>query len=201
MSIRKPTSFRRLAALMLSSSIIFGVSLAACQPAQEDSVNADRSAPLEATEALSVAIEIAGDVSKEDLLAIAQHAEQNCPGTCSGAQVRVHKLDGDEQGTELQITLAGTNLGDGAGIADDLREAFPVLADADIVVSAADPGSQGMPMVHSDAEDVEAAKAEIIEQLKAQGIPEEAIHVEVSEDDEGHRKIEVKVDQEEVGEG
>lgn len=199
MSIRKPTSLRRLAALMLSSSIIFGVSLAACQPAQEDSVNADRSAPIEASEALSVTIEIAGVVSKEDLMAIAQHAEQNCPGTCSGAQVRVHQLEGDEQSSELHITLAGTDLGDGAGIADDLRETFPVLADADIAVAAADPGAQDMPTVHSDAEDAEDAKAEIIEQLKAQGIPEDAIHVEVSEDEEGHRKIEVKVEQDEEG--
>ncbi len=200
MSIRKLTSFRSLAALTLGTSLILGVSLAACQPAQEDSVTADRSAPLQANEALQVSIEISGEVSKEQIHAIAQHVEQNGPGEIAGAQVAVNKTAGDEQGASIQVTLMGSNLGDGAGIADDLRGAFPVLADANIAVTEADPGANNMPMVHSDAEDPDEAAQEIIEQLKAQGIPEDAIHVEVSEDDEGHRKIEVKVHQEEVSE-
>ncbi len=201
MSIHKLTSFRRFAALMLGSSLILGVSLAACQPAQEESAVADRSGSVEPDEALNVSIEISGDISNEDIHAIAHHVEQNAAGDVAGARVEVQKIAGEGDGATINVTLLGSNLGDGAGIADDLRNSFAVLANANIAVTEADPGAENMPMVSSDAEDPDEATQEIIEQLKAQGIPEEAIHVEVSEDEQGHRKVEVKVHQEQVSEG
>ncbi len=161
-----------------------------CQPASDGAEPADRSGQLGASEAMQITIDTEAELSQEQLHAIAQYIEQNAAGDVGGAKVKVHK-DGDA--TELEVVLMGSNLGDGAGLSDQLKAQFPELASASIAVGEAAPEAE--PMVHSDAEDPEVARQEIIEQLQEQGV-EGDIDVQVHDDEDGKRQVEVKVKKE-----
>ncbi|MCB9756369.1 MAG: hypothetical protein H6713_41145 [Myxococcales bacterium] len=136
---------------------------------------------------MQITIDTTDELSEAQLHAIAQYVEQNAAGDVAGAKVKVRK-DGDS--TALEVVLMGQNLGDGAGIEGQLKAQFPELASASISVGEAPADDE--PMVHSDAEDPAVAEQEILEQLQEQGVEGE-INVEVNDDEEGHRQVEVKV--------
>lgn len=180
---RTPT--RPLAALVMSLAL--AMSASACQPATDGAAPADRSGELGASEAMQITIDTTDELSEAQLHAIAQYVEQNAAGDVAGAKVKVRK-DGDS--TALEVVLMGQNLGDGAGIEGQLKAQFPELASASISVGEAPADDE--PMVHSDAEDPAVAEQEILEQLQEQGVEGE-INVEVNDDEEGHRQVEVQV--------
>ncbi|MEZ4426505.1 MAG: hypothetical protein R3A51_02300 [Nannocystaceae bacterium] len=176
---------------LLAVSALAAAGVFACQPGINESSPANRDGQIENAEALEVAIELGAELDKEQLEAVAKHIEQNAAGQVMGARVRVEKTDG--AGDTLNVTLVGQNLGDGSGIADSVKAAFPALADANITVGAGQPPE--LPMAHSDADDPVVAEQEIVEQLQAQGV-EGDIQVDVSDEGDGKRRVEVKVTQE-----
>ena len=184
------TPLHVIRALPLAVALSLAMIGSGCQPASDGAEPADRSGQLGASEAMQITIDTEAELTQEQLHAIAQYIEHNAAGEVGGAKVKVHK-DGDA--TEMEVVLMGSNLGDGAGISDQLKAQFPELASASIAVGEAEVEAE--PMVHSDAEDPEVARQEIIEQLQEQGV-EGDIDVEVHDDEDGKRQVEVKVKKE-----
>lgn len=190
------TTNRTLRHVLITAVAATGIATAsviACQPAADESTPAERSGQLGAAEAMNITIDIPGDaeLDQSQLHSIAQYVEQNADGEVGGAKVKVKKHDEDGT-TQMVITLMGQNLGNGDGLAADLKSNFPALANASIAVAEADPEAN-QPMAHSDAEDPEVAAQEIKDQLEAQGVDGD-INVEVSDDEDGNRRVEVKVE-------
>ena len=176
---------KSIAPLVIAFASLFG--FAGCQP-DEDAH--PRNADIAGLPGLKVTISGA-DLGHDKVQAIAKHLEGKAVDT-GAAMVRMKK-ENDGPAT-LEIELFAKTLPDGDAVAADLKVAFPELAGATISTGAAQPGSgDKLPLVEVSKELSPAeAQAEIVEQLKAQGVDGE-IKVDVKDDGE-ERRIEVKVE-------
>lgn len=130
------------------------------------------------------------DLEHDKVQAIAKHLEGKAVDT-GAAMVRMKKEN--DGPASLEIALYARTLPAGDAVAADLKAAFPELAGATISTGAAEPGGGHLPLVEVGKELSPAeAQAEIVEQLKAQGVDGE-IKVDVKDDGE-ERRIEVKVE-------
>ena len=157
---------------------------------QNDEDAHSRNADIASLPGLKVTISGA-DLEHDKVQAIAKHLEGKAVDT-GAAMVRMKKEN--DGPASLEIALYAKSLPAGDAVAADLKAAFPELAGATISTGAAQPGGGGhMPLVDVDKSLTPAeAQAEIIEQLKAQGVDGE-INVDVKDDGE-ERRIEVKVE-------
>lgn len=184
------TLTRPLAALALSLTV-FGFA-AGCQP--EGGELSVRTAELASAPGLQVTITGAGALAPEQVQAITAQLETT--GRESGSAMVRMTLD-DEGASTLEIELWGEDLPDADAIPALLRAAVPALADAKIAVAQLPAGTGPTPIaieVVDEGLDAEATKAQIVEQLRADGV-EGTVEVEVSDDDEG-RRVEIRVEDE-----
>lgn len=181
-------------------ALLCALNLGACQHSS-DSVSA-RSGELENAAGIKIMISGVAELTPTQVHAISQSVEGKSQSV-SAAMVRMEQ-DGEGQGenpASLEIELWGTGLPDSAVVISQLKADFPALADLQIEVVSLEPGSGPTPMVIEVDEEAtaEEAKAQIIEALQADGVEGE-IDVQI-EDDDGERRIEVKVEQHEEIEG
>lgn len=138
-------------------------------------------------------VTIAGaDLAHDKVQAIAKFVEGKSVDT-GAAMVRMKK--DDKGGGTLEIELFAKTLPQPGALIGDLKASFPELAGASINVNAAsaEEATAQMPIVEVSKELSPAeAQAEIVEQLKAQGVDGD-IKVEVQDGAEG-RRVEVKVE-------
>ena len=181
-------------------ALLCALNLGACQHSS-DSVSA-RSGELENAAGIKIMISGVAELTPTQVHAISQSVEGKSQSV-SAAMVRMEQ-DAEGQGenpASLEIELWGTGLPDSAVVISQLKADFPALADLQIEVVSLEPGSGPTPMVIEVDEEAtaEEAKAQIIEALQADGVEGE-IDVQI-EDDDGERRIEVKVEQHEEIEG
>lgn len=175
-------------ALLLTSFL----GLAACQGEPNVEARAGELADLP-----GIKVTIAGaDLGHDKVQAIAKHLEAKAVDT-GAAMVRMQK---DDQGqASLEIELYAKSLPAGDALTADLKAAFPELAGAAISTAPAAGGAAlpDMPIVEvSDELSPEAARQEILDQLKAEGV-DGAVDVQIQDGADG-RRIEIKVEKTEV---
>lgn len=176
---------KSIAPLVIAFASLFG--FAGCQP-DEDAH--PRTADIAGLPGLKVTISGA-DLGHDKVQAIAKHLE----GKAVDAGAALVRMKKENDGpTTLEIELFAKTLPDGEAVAADLKAAFPELAGATIATGAAQSGGgDKLPLVEVGKELSPAeAQAEIVEQLRAQGVDGE-IKVDVKDDGE-QRRIEVKVE-------
>ena len=180
----------RRATLFLPLTLAASLLAIACQQGS-DNVQA-RTAELESAPGVKVTISNAGDLGHDKVQAIAQLLESK--GQDVGASMVRMKKDDDDAGS-LEIELWGAGLPKSADIPGILTAGVPELASATIQVSDLAPGTGPKPIaIEHPGDDVspEEAKAQIIEQLQAEGV-DGAIDVQVEDGDDG-RRVEVRVE-------
>ncbi|HEY8379573.1 MAG TPA: hypothetical protein VIK91_23935 [Nannocystis sp.] len=153
-----------------------------------------RSAELASLPGIKVTIGGA-DLGQDKVQAIAKYVESRATDT-GAAMVRMKK---DDQGvSSLEIELYAKALPAGDALAADLEATFPELAGASIATAPVQGGPQHeLPVVAiEEGLSPEEAKAEILEQLQAEGV-DGAVDVQVHDGPEG-RRIEVKVEKQEI---
>lgn len=166
------------------------IALSTLTACTEDSLSV-RSGELENLSGLKITISGA-ELGHDKVQAIAKHIEGKAHDV-GGAMVRMKK---DDQGpAALEIEIFAKSLPAEGSVAADLKAAFPELAAATISTAPAQGGGGQLPVVEVSADlTPEEAKAEIAEQLQAQGV-DGKIEVQVEDGAEG-RRVEVKVEKE-----
>jgi hypothetical protein len=169
--------------------ISFALALVACHAENDDVSPESRSA--EITEGRAVSIELSDGIEHEQVQAIAGHVENGFGADVAAAKVKV--MQDHEGGATMVVELWGSGLPEESALEAGLAQEFPALANAAITVEALD-AADGPAQVeaHSDAEDPEVAKQEIIDELRAQGV-EGDIEVDVEDGPDG-RRVEVQVE-------
>lgn len=136
-------------------------------------------------------LSIAGpDLDQGKVREITSHLEGKAVET-GAAMVKIKKDDQGRTTTEIELFAKTLPSGD---VVAELQAKFPELAGATITASPAQAGALApLPIVEVDRDlSPEEAQAQIVEQLKADGVDGD-IKVEV-EDGENERRIEVKVE-------
>lgn len=181
--------YDRIARPLISSlALVF----AACHPGGDDidpEVTAQaRTHAMTEGRHIEFALESA-TTTREDIDAVAQHLERTYP--VSAARVSVKRRPDDA--TVVAIDLMGEDLPAPDALTAELRTAFPLLADA-IIESRAVAAEQVEPdpIEPQQGETPEQTRARIIEQLRAEGV-EGDITVDVRDDEQGRREVEVRV--------
>lgn len=180
----------RRATLLLPLTLAASLLAIGCQQGS-DGVQA-RAAELESAPGVKVTISNAGELGHDRAQAIAQLLESKGQNV-GAAMVRMKKDDHDAGA--LEIELWGAGLPSSAEIPGILTAGVPELASATIQVSDLAPGSGPAPIaIEAPGDDVspEEVKAQILEQLQAQGV-EGDVDVKVEDDGEG-RRVEVRVE-------
>jgi hypothetical protein len=151
----------------------------------------------------SVTIRAAGDAALPDPEAIVGVIRGE--GQPRDVQLQARRVDGV---TTLELRVWGDDLPEGPA-ADRIRAAFPALAGAEIREAAlagtvrgtvgAKLGRELFDLETLDREDVEETRRRVMAQLAAQGV-EGKVDVQI-EDEEGKRKVKVRVEREECPPG
>ncbi len=151
-----------------------------------------RARSLDLSEGRAISVELPAGIEREQIHAVATHVESGLGADVAAAKVKVEKRDAEGAAT-MVVELWGTNLPDEATLSTSLKSKFDFLANSSISVAVLDAEAGPTPaQAHSDAEDPEVARQEIIDQLHEQGVEGE-IAVEVSDGPDG-RRIEVQVE-------
>ncbi|MDC0720518.1 hypothetical protein [Nannocystis bainbridge] len=170
--------------------VLASLAAMACQPDPEVQARA-----AELAEMPGITVKIAdADLDHATAQAIAKHLEGKAVET-GATTVRLQR--DDQAGSSLEIELFATSLPPGAALTADLEANFPALANATITTAPAIGGPADLPVIEVSHElSPEAAKQEILEQLQADGV-DGHVDVQIQDSAEG-RRIEVKIDKEEV---
>ncbi|MFZ6181340.1 hypothetical protein [Nannocystis pusilla] len=149
----------------------------------------------ELAELPGIKVQIDGaDLDHAQAQAIAKHLEGKAVAT-GAAMVRLKK--DNPGGTSLEIELYAQSLPAAEGLAAELKATFPALASATITTAPAVGGAGELPVIEVSKElSPEEAKQEILEQLQADGV-DGNVNVQIEDGAEG-RRIEVKIDKQEV---
>ncbi|MCY1008689.1 hypothetical protein OV079_24640 [Nannocystis pusilla] len=149
----------------------------------------------ELAELPGIKVQIDGaDLDHAQAQAIAKHLEGKAADT-GAAMVRLKK--DNPGGTSLEIELYAKSLPAAEGLAAELKATFPALASATITTAPAVGGAGELPVIEVSKElSPEEAKQEILEQLQADGV-DGNVNVQIEDGAEG-RRIEVKIDKQEV---
>lgn len=136
-----------------------------------------------------VQIDIPSGTDQDAMHEIAKYVESQA--NVAMAKVKIEK-HGDDDPSTMVVELWGQDL-HGVDFEGPLRSRFPALAQSriDTVDLGGDMPGPGDQQYHSDAEDPEIARQEIIDQMRADGI-EGDIQVDVKDGPDG-RQVEVKV--------
>jgi hypothetical protein len=139
-----------------------------------------------------------GAATPEQIQAIATHLE----GTMKVHDARVEVRQHTDDATTVAIEIRGSGFPTDDAIVADLRKSFPALTNALIDVKATDPDARARPIelpeIDKDA-DPEEVEKKIVDELRARGEKGEIV-VDVEDEDDGKRKVEVKVERKELGE-
>lgn len=134
------------------------------------------------------------DTEPSQVEAIAMSAEKLAGSEVVGAKVKARQQkDGP---MILTIEVWGPNLESPDTMIEGLRAQHPVLVDTPIAVVEKETDEQPEAEVFArkvEGETPEETKARIIQELRDQGVEGE-IHVDVTEGADGHRKVEVRVE-------
>lgn len=180
---------RWLILLMLLTTIAGPLALGC---GQEGGEGARARAAISEAKGQKVTISGAGELGPEKVKAISGLLEAK--GHDVGAVI-VKLLKEGEGAPTLEITMWGAGLPPPHEISGSLKVAFPELAAASIEVKEMAPGTGPTPIaIEAPGEEVSAeeAKAQILEQLAAEGVVGE-VQVEVQDGAEG-RQVEVRIE-------
>lgn len=183
-------SFLTLAAIPLLLALPY-----ACAGQADDPVEPQTARTAEAPmQAIRVELAVPADhANADEMAALAQHLE----GLADIAQAKVLVSKIEEDGdAEVNVELWGQDLPTEDEVVQDLQSAFPYLVGVSIAVSAIDTVAQTPPQ-HDDEEDPEALRQRIIDDLRAKGVEGE-IDVVITDHPDGHREVEVRVEDEQA---
>jgi hypothetical protein len=174
------------------------LALVACQSDASDVSPGDaRQGELASMQGAMIEIVPGEEMSQEELEAVAKWLEAQ--SAAHMVKVGMRKSEAGEERMEIEI-WGETELPE--SLDADLRAAFPALANAEITQARLDGPPPGGPGPHGPSheavvdEDPEAAKARIIEEMRARGV-EGDIAVDVVDGPDGERRVEVKVEKSE----
>lgn len=131
-----------------------------------------------------------GGATPDQLEAAARHVETLAD--VAAAKVKVRAADDDA--TVVSVELWGADFPTDEKLTAALRDEFPFLKDAIITVAPMEEGDQP-PVVAGaeDEEDPEVLRQRIIDDLRAKGVEGEIV-VNIKDDGEGGREVEVRVE-------
>lgn len=131
-----------------------------------------------------------GAASKEELEAAARHVETLADVAAAKVKMRV----ADNDATVVSVELWGAEFPADEKLTEALRGEFPFLKDAIITVAPMEEGDKP-PVVEAAAEeeDPEVLRQRIIEDMRAKGVEGDII-VDIKDDGEGGREVEVRVE-------
>lgn len=188
---------------LLWSALLSVLLVTACDGADDpqsellDRAAAEQTETENMTETMTLELALPEDTAPAVVEAIAKSAEALAGDEVSGAKVMAEKRDDGPM--LLKIELWGAALDDEAEVLAALRERHPIVAKTPVALERrAGPPKDADPLeVGADfPEDASAAEIEAIvaRRLAAQGVTGD-VTVDVGEDADGHRRVEVRVEE------
>lgn len=179
----------------IALTLIAGLALLVA-PACTESQEPDES-PREQTAAMQTVVldvTLPENTDATEVEAIAKSAEKLAGSEVVGAKVKARQ---EKEGPMiLTIEVWGPSLEDPDAMIEGLRAEHPILIDTPIAVAEEQTEGHAETEVFAkkvEGETPEQTKARIVQELRDQGVEGE-IHVDVTEDADGHRKVEVRVE-------
>ncbi len=172
--------------------------LAACHPASDDVAptdNRDATADQSPMQAKRIVIDADG-LSRESINELAEHIE----GLGEIASAKVKVMQDDQGQTVMHVEVAGRDLPTDDYLVGEIKS-FEGMADAAIAVDSVHPDDVAPDPMFSDKDKTpEQIKAEVTEKLRRQGIEGDVV-VEVIDEGDGERRVEVRVESKGEGKG